>query len=203
MSLEVRNTVIPARGIVAVGEDHLPPPDFHVFNPADSSTYDPGWYLFHTSRENLPSLDKDGGESTTLGSWWVSSIDTTYEDETNSIAFNSLEVNGRTLQAAWPNGRVTANGGWAVPAAVASERKAVFVFALSSSGRLMAWYAPNVDLRVGDMPEFDMEQYFEVNLSGNMLGAAEDVTVVGGTEAEARIGEKFVTYPPTKLVATP
>lgn len=201
MSLDVKNTVIPARGIVAIAKPQTAPPDPYHFNPADPTTYDiSAWYLLHVSTENMPEIKTDGGDATTLGSWWNDSIDTTYKTETISLDFNSLELNAVTLQAAWPNGTITPNGGWAIPDAVSSERRALFMFALASSGRMTAMYAPNTDCRAGDMPKIDTEKYFEISLSAQLLGASDDVTDASG-QVICPKGTSRVWYTPAPLVA--
>lgn len=201
MSLDVKNTVIPARGIVAIAKAHTPPPDPYHFNPADLTSYDSAaWYLLHVSTENMPELKTDGGDATTLGSWWNDSIDTTYEKETLSLEFSSLELNAVTLQAAWPNGQITANGGWAVPDAVASERRALFMFALASSGRMVSMYAPNTDCRAGEMEKIDTEKYFEIKLAAQLLGAADDVSD-GAGQVICPKGINRIWYTPAPLVA--
>ncbi len=195
--------IIPGRGTVGFAAPHTPVPDAYAFDPVDELTYDPAeWTFAHTSRENMVELGKDGGEQEAKGSWWTSDIYTRVTDISLSLTINSLQLDKPTFEAAFPSGAVTAAGGWAISSNVGLLERAVFIYARGAqAGSALAIYCPRVSLSIGDMPAFDLENFFELQLAGTLNSATQDVTVEGDVTVEVTIGRTAVIYPPVALAA--
>lgn len=201
MAMGTNALIIPGRGLLGTAPAHTPPPNPYTFDPNNPLTFDVDWILAHTSRENMIELSKDGGEQEAKGSWWTSDIYTRVSDITLSLVVNMLQLDKATFQAAFPSGSVTPAGGWAIESNIGLLERAVFVYARGASGSALAIYAPRVSLSVGDMPSFDLENFFEIQLSGTLNSALQTVTLEGETNTEVAVGKTAVFYPPIPLAA--
>jgi hypothetical protein len=95
---------------------------------------------------------------------------------------------------AFPAGRIITDGGYATPSDGGTVAKAWWVY-MKSGSKSMSLYFPNVSTALGDAPEIDAENFFEIQLLGNLLGATSAVT------DSANVGDTLVLYPPTDLSA--
>lgn len=168
-------TIIPGKGTVLYAN-----PDTAVM--ANWATIDPsnaaqmaasgGWNtLGHTSRENNVSMSKDGGDPTTLGSWWDSALDTQREDTTWSVTLNSLQVDAATMGLAFGGGVLdTVNGAYDVGDIVPVNTALLII--MQSNNTRMALYIPNTNMQIGDAPEFATDNFFEIQLSAAIQNSA-------------------------------
>lgn len=65
--------------------------------------------LGHTSADNLPNWDSDGGDGTSKDSWLANAVRTTYEAKTVSVTVKSIQADSKTLKFIY-NGWDTAEG---------------------------------------------------------------------------------------------
>lgn len=169
MALNSDATILPGRGTVFLADRDTAAPDYKTVDPTKPDTFT-GWEcLGHTSRENQVSLSKDGGDATQLGSWWDAAIRESREASTWSWTVNSLQVDKTTLKIAWPNGEVRDGAFW-VPGADTTASKAAFILMVDGDTRA-GIYLPNTPMSIGDAPEIDLENFFEIQLSGSILSS--------------------------------
>lgn len=173
MSLDASTVFLPGRGTVfvadapdAMDKNKL---DYKTVDPSKPSTYT-GWTcLGHTSRENPPALSKDGGDPDQKGSWWVEALREIREGTQWSWTCNSLQVDKDSLQFAFPGGTVRDGAFW-VPSADRSVERSAFILMVDGVDR-MGLYFPTTPLMIGDAPEIDIEEFFEIQLSGSILAS--------------------------------
>lgn len=167
MTMNAGATFLPGRGTVFFANPGTTPPNYKTVDPRDPTTYT-GWECMgHTSRENTVALAKDGGEASQLGSWWDAAIKESREPSTWSWTVNSLQVDKTTMELAFPGGEVRDGAYW-VPGNDATIEKAAFILMADGTGR-MGVYMPNTPMALGDAPEIDIENLFEIQLSGSIL----------------------------------
>lgn len=193
MGLNADATIIPGKGTVLVAGPHAVPPTWATLNPDDPSTY-VGWdCLGHTSRDNAVALSKSGGDSNVKGSWWVENLVDQRSGVVTSFTVNSLQMDYLTFSLAFPNGTVTADGGFVGSSDSGTVEKAVIVFMIAGAKRA-GWYNPRVSLAAGDAPSIAVDAFFEIQLSGSVLASAETVGTTGIVP-----GREVKWYPPTPM----
>ena len=168
MSMDSGAVFLPGRGTVFTADPGTTPFDYKTVDPRDPSTFE-GWDCWgHTSRDNTVALSKDGGDSTQLGSWWDAAILDSRAPTSWSWTANSLQVDRTTMSMAFPGGEVR-NGAYWVPSADRTIEKAAFILMEDGSGNRMGIYLPHTPLALGDAPEIDIENFFEVQIAGSIL----------------------------------
>ena len=191
MAFDATQVLIPGKGTIFYGAPNIAPPVKSTLVPTTPSTFT-GWTLFgHTSRDNPPQISKNGGDSTTRGSWWDDSLVNTTAATSWGLTIASLQVDKDTLQIAFPAGRV-ADGAFYVPSASGKVEKAVYIYAVDGA-KTMGLYLPRVSLGIGDAPSISVDNFFEINLQGAILSATANVT------DKVQIGDIWGIYPPTAL----
>jgi len=161
-------TIIPGKGTVLYAN-----PDTAV--PSNWATIDPtstaqlaasgGWNaLGHTSRENVVALSKDGGEATTLGSWWDAALDTQRGDTSWGVTINSLQVDATTMSMAFGGGVLDTVAGTYDVGDIVPANVALLIIVQGATTR-MCIYIPNTNMQVGDAPELPTDAFFEIQLS--------------------------------------
>jgi hypothetical protein len=169
MALDGSAVFLPGRGIPFIGAVDTEPPAYKTMTPATPGS---GWSaLGHTSRENNVSLTKNGGDATTVGTWWEPAFRTTYADTTWSITVNALQMDENTLDLAF-GGALDTDDGYIVPSNIAAVDRALFILCLDGTDR-MGLYLPHVSLTIGDAPAFDPTKFFEIPLSAAVLGSED------------------------------
>lgn len=172
MSLDASKVIIPGYGNVLDAEpDTLPfdPAQFIIGNP---STYGAGWDSFgHTSRENPPEFEKDGGDATQKGSWEQDAIDVAYESVSWSGVVNALEMTRETYQRVLPEGEWTDDaGGYYQQYGDGKIERALFFIFVQGTKRA-GLYFPRVSMGLGDAPSVDVEEFFETQASFQALSS--------------------------------
>lgn len=168
MALDNGATIIPGRGTVFVDMTGTAASfDYKTVNPRDPSTF-PGWdCLGHTSRENTVALAKDGGDAEQKGSWWDAALRSVSEASAWSWTVNSLQVDRLTMGLAFPGG-VIRDGAFWVPGAESEVDIRAFILCVDSTARL-GIELPNTSMKIGDAPEISTEDFFEIQLLGQIL----------------------------------
>lgn len=191
MAFDATQVLIPGKGTIFFGNPNIAPPVKASLDVATTSTYT-GWTLFgHTSRDNPPQLAKNGGDSSTRGSWWDDSLVDTTAATSWTLTLASLQVDATTLGIAFPAGRI-ADGAFYVPSATGKVEKSIYIYAVDGT-KTMGLYLPRVSLGIGDAPTISVDNFFEVNIQGAILSATANVS------GKVQIGDIWGIYPPTAL----
>lgn len=163
------NIIIPGKGAIFKGAVGADVPNYKTLSPLGTQTG--GWScLGHTSKENMVSLSKDGGDVTSFDSWWEAAIDVQRAPLTWGVTVNTLEVTKDNFDLAF-NGKLeteSETGGYLVPADIQATEIALFILAMQGTKR-MGLYIPRVSISLGDAPSFDAEALFELPLSASIL----------------------------------
>lgn len=167
MALDPATTIIPGRGTVFVAPVGTAVPTLATVDPTQASSFTTWDCIGHTSRDNTVSLNKDGGDVNTLGSWWDSALRTTVDPVTWSLTFNSLQMDKLTLGLAFGGG-TAASGKYTIPSSSATVSRALYVLMVDGTGR-MAIHCPKTDITLGDAPEVAVDGFFEVQLRATVL----------------------------------
>lgn len=191
MAFSTSNIMLPSKGVVAVAPPHTAPPNKATFDPLAVQTV---WAIAHTSRKNNAKMKKDGGDETKYGSWFEANLLAIREDVTYSFEYSSLQWDYESLNSAWPGGRVTGDGGYAIGSTADSGERAVYVWSVNS-GKTFAIYMPRVSLAINDLPEMAIDELLELPLSGTTLAATQAVG------SNVKIGDTIIWYPPSAVVA--
>lgn len=171
MALDANATILPGRGAV-----FLAPVDTTAFNLDsldihDASTYGTWTPLGHTSRENTVAFAKDGGEATQRGSWEDEALRATYSTVQWSLTVNALQVDNSVLSLAFGGGTYdSVTKKFSVPGTSAAQSRAMFVVLMDGTKRA-GFYLPNTEITLGDAPEIDVENFFEIQLSAQILNS--------------------------------
>lgn len=186
-------TTIPGKGTVLVAApDTAPPTNYLTLDPStDMSITAPGWEaLGHTSKDNNVSLSKDGGDVTTLGSWWTEVLRSQRAATNWTVTVNSIQIDALTLGLAFGGGTLDTVAGSYEVGEITVANKALFILIVDVGGNRLALYIPNTDVSVGDAPDFANDAFFEIQLSATI-------------KASAVTGKKFRWYHPALKSATP
>jgi len=161
-------TIIPGKGTVLYANpDTAVPSNWATIDPTNASQMaaSGGWNaLGHTSRENTVGLSKDGGEATTLGSWWDAALDTQRGDTSWGILVNSLQVDATTMSLAFGGGVLDAVNGTYDVGDIVPVNVALLIIVQGATTR-MCIYIPNTNMQIGDAPELPIDAFFEIQLS--------------------------------------
>ncbi|MDO5619271.1 phage tail tube protein [Kocuria sp.] len=178
MSLDASKIIIPGYGNVLQAEpDTLPfnPAQFVIGNP---STYGESWNsLGHTSAENPPEFEKDGGDANQKRTWEQDAVDVSYESVAWSGAVNALEMTQKTFALAQPDGAWNdEDQSYEVSGDGKIEKALFFIFV--QGAKRAGLYFPRCSIGLGDAPSVDIEEFFEIPmgfqaLSSNTLLAAD------------------------------
>lgn len=174
MAFDSASTIVPGRGTVLVADPNTAAPSFETLDPTDSAALALiNWdALGHTSRENAVAMAKDGGDPTIRGSWWDSALSTTYTDVNWEVTVNTLQVDAVSLGLAFGGGVHTpASKMFAVKSTITAQEKALYILMVDGPTR-MGIYIPRASVSIGDAPEIDPENFFEIQLAAQILTSA-------------------------------
>jgi len=192
MAFNSAATTIPGKGTVLVADpDETPPVDYLTLDPTGSlTTAAPGWeVLGHTSRDNNVSLSKDGGDVSSVGSWWDEVLRSTRAATNWNVTVNSIQIDALTLGLAFGGGTLNTTTGYYDVGDIVPQSKSLFILVVDNGGNRLGLYIPNTSVSVGDAPEFSIDSFFEIQLNAAIQNS--------GTT-----GKKFRWYHPS-LVVTP
>lgn len=165
--------IVPAHGTLFVADDDAtfpanPLDAFSLTGPAPS-----GWTsLGHTSKDNLPAFNKDGGDPTTLDTFLQDAVRTIYASTSWSLTANALQLDQDNLDLAF-NGQTDADGGYIIAGTNNGLQKQAVLLCQDGTGKLGFWM-PNTSIVLGDAPSIDPTKFFELPLSIAINSAPED-----------------------------
>lgn len=163
MTLDAGKTIIPFRGNVLLADTDTPPINITNFVIGDESTYT-GWLsVGHTSRENTVALEKDGGDAEQKGSWEDEGLDAVYEPTAWSATVNALQMAKETFELAFPGGEWDEEDQAYDVGNIGTVEKAVQVI-FAPGDKRAGFYMPRGQITLGDAPELDVEEFFELQL---------------------------------------
>lgn len=164
MAADSTAIIVPAHGTLFVADEDATFPA----NPLDAFTLTgvppTGWAsLGHTSKDNLPTFNKDGGDPTTLDTWLQDAVRTIYASTSWSLTANALQLDQLGLDLGF-NGQFDTDGGYIVAGTNNGLQKQSFLLAQDGTGKLGFWM-PNTSVVLGDAPSIDPTKFFELPLS--------------------------------------
>lgn len=171
-NLDPSNIIVPGHGNVLVSTDKTAEPfDPAGFNIFDSSSYGPGWRsIGYTSKDDTIEFDKDGGDATSLDTWEEDGVDTAYESVLWSFVVRALSMNRETFELAFGGGAWDETlKGYGVGDVSPTEKSVMIIFA--HGGKRAGVYIRRCKLQAGDAPEVDAEQFFEIEIKGDVLAS--------------------------------
>jgi hypothetical protein len=190
MSFNSGATTIPGKGTVLVADPDTPAPaDYLTLDPTNIGVADADWEaLGHTSRENNVSLSKEGGDVSTVGSWWEEILRSNRAGTTWTVTVNSIQIDALTLGLAFGGGTLDTVAGSYDVGEIVPQDKALFILIVDNGGNRLGLYVPNTSVSIGDAPEFAIDAFFEIQLSGTI-------------QASPTTGKKFRWYHPSLKAA--
>lgn len=193
MGFNANATTIPGKGTVLVADpDTAAPVNYLTLDPTGSlAASAPGWaVLGHTSRDNNVTLSKDGGDVTTVGSWWDEILRSQRATTNWTATVNSIQIDSTTLGLAFGGGTLDTVAGSYEVGDIVPQNKALFILVVDSGGNRLGLYIPNTSVSIGDAPEFSIDAFFEIQLSATIQNSAAS-------------GKKFRWYHPGLKSAVP
>lgn len=162
--------IIAGQGWVFYAEpDTDAPTTLDTFNPVEKNIAGFTW-LGSTSKENLTSFEKEGGEITVLDTWDTPAIRSIKADEKWSVTINSVSISQDTFKLAFPSGKWNAEkGGYDITAKAATTAKALLLVVQDPQNGFLGVYFPRGTLSLGEVPSFNAEGFMEVPLLLNAL----------------------------------
>lgn len=176
--LDAEKLIIPGHGTVMFADPNTPMPDISKIRIGDKTTYPAGWAVTYTSKENPPAFDKDGGDQEQKDAWEQEAVATSQAPTTFMIEVNKIQIDQWNLEIAFPGGSWitdTHSRRWYGVGTVGKVEKAVLILMIDGN-KILPIYMPRVSLTTGDMPEIDVENFFELKISGTMLSGTGDYT---------------------------
>jgi hypothetical protein len=180
MGINRNALIVPGHGTLFHAEPNTPLPE----NPLEAFTLTgptpAGWEnLGHTSKDTPPAFGREGGEATKLDTYLVDGVTTIYSAVDWSLIFQSLQVDGDSLDLAF-HGAFDADGGYIIPGGVSAIEKGLVLLASDGTGSLL-FYVPNTSVALESAPALDAAGYFALPLSASIQAADESVIpAVGG-----------------------
>jgi hypothetical protein len=194
MAFNAAATTIPGKGTVLVAApDTAAPTNYLTLDPTAGGPTGPipgatGWSaLGHTSRDNNVSLSKDGGDVTSVGSWWDEVIRSTRAATNWTATVNSIQIDATTLGLAFGGGTLDTVAGSYDVGDIVPQDKALFILVVDNGGQRLGLYIPNTSVSIGDAPEFTIDAFMEIQLSAAIANSATT-------------GKKFRWYHPSLKV---
>ena len=163
----LEKTIIPGQGWVYYGDVDTDVPLIETFDEAQCETIFPNWtWLGSTSRDNTVSLSKDGGDTESKDTWDTLNARVIKQPEQWSLTVNSVSVEQKVLELAFPGGTYdSAKKMYTVPSKSSTVSKAVLVVMKDDVNGMAGFYFPNGAMSLGDAPEVDVENFFEIQLA--------------------------------------
>lgn len=162
--------VIAGQGWVFYADpDTEAPTTLDSFDPAKPTVAGFTW-LGSTSKENLTSFAKEGGEVTILDTWDTPAMRSIKSDEKWSVTINSVSISQRTFELAFPSGTWNkTKGRFDVNAKANTSNKALFLVIKDDVNGYIGVYFPRGTFSLGDVPVLNAEGFMEVPLLLNAL----------------------------------
>jgi len=174
MALDSSAVVLPGRGYIFIHDTPgttSPATTVTALNALslEAATIATTWRnLGHTSRENSVSRFRDGGDTTTLGSWQADSLFASTEPVTQGLTFNQLQFTNDVLKAYEGGGDISAEDLFDLPDSPIAQEKAMFLVMVSGATRV-GLYVPKVALSAADGSEAAPDSLYEWPLRATFL----------------------------------
>lgn len=168
-TLEPTAVVVPGNGTIAFADPNTAPIDPYKFVPGNASTYGAGWAISYTSKSNLPSFSKDGGEITTLDAWEQDAIASSQTPTSLSFDASKIQIDQGNLELAFPGGTYNSTDGTYDIGTIGTTERAVQIIMIDGTGKRMGIYMGRCVITTGDMPELNAEEFFELKIHGSIL----------------------------------
>ncbi|MDY6143747.1 MAG: hypothetical protein SPI14_06045 [Arcanobacterium sp.] len=183
--------VLPGQGWVFYGAPDTAPFEISTFDEKTLTDHE-GWtFMGNTSKENLPTLGKEGGDITTYETWDTPSMRSDVASTVYSMTINVVSMTVATLQLAFPGGTWDQSSGqYKVAARSQTTNKAVLVVMKDNVNGYQGFYFPNAAIALGDAPELASDGFVEVPL-------------LATAQTSSTSGSPFSWMPPKDLNATP
>lgn len=177
MSINDNSLVIPGHGTFFTAPKNTPLPagGIKAFKNITGTDPIPWENLGHTSSENPPSLNVDGGDSTTLRTWLKENMHTVYASENWSMTGSALQADTETLGLVYNGWETTGDSGKGliVPSKKRAQEIAIVMISSDDTGNL-GFYIPNTSFAHGDAPSISIEQFFEAPFRAGFQAAATE-----------------------------
>lgn len=174
-NLDPKSLIIPGHGNVLVSTEATAEPfDVAKFDITDKASYGAGWTsLGYTSKEDTIEFDKDGGDATSVDTWEEDGVDTTYEAVLWSFVVRALSMQKSTFDLAFGGGTWLEDiKGYAMGDITPVEKSVMIIFA--HAGKRAGIYIRRAKLSAGDAPSVDPEQFFTIEIKGDVLASDSD-----------------------------
>lgn len=133
-----------------------------------------GWVnLGHTSRDNIVSFAREGGEATSINTYLADAVRTVYSSVSWTLNIPALQFDQDVLDLAF-NGDFDTDNGYIIPGSSSATSTALFLLFEDNSGKL-GFYIPNTTVTLGDVPAFNPEAFTELPLSASIQSASDSV----------------------------
>lgn len=182
-------TVVPVNyGTVLVGKKLTAAiPDVSKINLKDADTFGTDWTpVGLTSKETLPALSVEGGETKTLDTWELSSVDVSTTAQVLSFSFSVVGLTKEALQAAY-GGNIsdTVNNTYDVAKKlqwISSEIvtvEAPVIILAGGSGKQFAYFIPRAKLSADGFGEISDGQLYSIKMKGTALAPSPEQSKAG------------------------
>lgn len=164
-------TVIAGQGWVYYSSVDAKPFDLKAFtgvNPTEGIT---GWtWLGSTSKDNLASLEKSGGDVNILDTWDTPAMRSQKAKNDWTLTVNALSVTPEMLGLAFPGGKFDKTSKtFKVPAAEETIEKALLVVIKDEVQGMVGIYFPRGTLTLAGAPSLSSDNFMEVPLQMSAL----------------------------------
>ena len=172
-------TIIPGQGWVFTGNIDATAPDISAIDISDDATFGGMKLIGHTSKENPPSLAKEGGEVTNFDSWDTPALRSVVSTTNWSLTVNALSITKETLEMAFPGGQWdTVTKSYKIPAKQATVSKSILVLMKDNESGVAAFYFPRGAIAIGDAPSIATDGFFEIQLAISALTSTDGTYVM-------------------------
>lgn len=179
--MAVKDTTV----IAGQGWAYYADPDTAPFSLANYKGEDPTanietWtWMGSTSKNNLTTIDREGGDITTLGSWDTPALRNNESDVNWTITLNSLSITPETLGLAFPGGKWNAESKtYDIPAKTTTNTKALLVLIKDAVQGIVGLYFPKGTISLAGSPTLSVDNFLEVPLRMNALTSGKTGNVM-------------------------
>lgn len=174
--------IVPGHGTIFHAPPNTPVPPNPLTAFTLMGTPPTTWDTFgHTSKQNVVSFNREGGESTTLDTYLVDGVRTVQTGSTTwTLVLNALQMEVDTLDLAFNGDWDDTGSRYLIPANASPVKRALFVLLSDNSGSA-GFYIPNSEIGASGAPTIDPAQFLEFPITATLLAAdASALPLVGG-----------------------
>lgn len=191
MAIDATAKIVPGHGTLFIGDKNAILPADPLTSFGLEGTPPVAWEnLGHTSKENTAAFTRDGGDKTVLDSWLKDGVYTIYAAVNWGLTINPIQIDKNALDLAF-NGSFDTDDGYIVPGSNSGNESALFLLTQDGTGSL-GFYIPNTSVTMGDAPELDTENFFELPLTASILSVDTSV-IPAASNGKAAIMKVYKT----------